>query len=163
MKKLLPFILILAVVLMAACNSKPQADANNGKMMTYVDTSGLAAFQQWKAQNELKDPSVYYMQGREDAAREFSYAKQSTPVRKKTVTKPKAVSNSGGSMNTVSEYPAKKKGWSKKAKGAAIGGGGGAILGAVINKKDRVKGGIIGGLLGAGLGYVLGNEMDKKK
>ena len=74
-------------------------------------------------------------------------------------------SNTGGSLNSVSQYPAKttvKKGWSRKAKGAVIGGGGGAILGAVINKNNRLVGGAIGGALGAGIGYVIGNELDKK-
>ena len=68
-------------------------------------------------------------------------------------------------MSSTDQYPAKtiqKKGWSRKAKGAAIGGGSGAILGAVLDKNHRVAGGILGGVLGAGLGYVIGNEMDRK-
>ena len=40
---------------------------------------------------------------------------------------------------------------SPQAKGAIIGGGSGAILGAVINKRNRPVGGIIGGVVGAGL------------
>ena len=158
MKKFIPILLVIAVAAIAvtACNSKPPADTD-GKVLTYVDTTGLAAFQAWKAQNELKDPNVYYVQGNEVVP---TYT---PPVKKKTVVKRTTSSASSGSMNSVSSYPAKKKGWSRKAKGAAIGGGAGAILGAVVNKKSRVKGGIFGGLLGAGLGYVIGNEMDRKK
>ncbi len=54
-----------------------------------------------------------------------------------------------------------RKGMSKRAKGAIIGGGAGAIGGAIIG--HGVKGALIGGALGAGAGYVVGNESDKNK
>ena len=159
MKKLLHLlpVLMVAAILMAACNGKPQIDANSGKVLTYTDTLGLANFQKWKTQNELKDPTVYYNQGNEVVPTQAAQ-RTSAPVRRSTATK-------SGSMNSVAQYPAKtsvKKGWSRKAKGAVIGGGGGAILGAVINKKNRLVGGALGGVIGAGLGYVIGNELDKK-
>jgi len=162
MKKMLPILSLLFVVaiLFSACNSKPSADANAGKLLTYTDTVGLADFQKWKVQNELKDPSVYYQVG--------SVASTTQPVRKPTKSHSSVQRTSNASdrsLNSVSQYPAKttvKKGWSRKAKGAVIGGGGGAILGAVINKNNRVVGGAIGGALGAGIGYVIGNELDKK-
>ena len=67
MKKLLPILSIsfISALLISACNSKPALDPNSGKVLTYVDTAGLADFQKWKTQNELKDPSVYYNQGNE--------------------------------------------------------------------------------------------------
>ena len=66
-------------------------------------------------------------------------------------------------MNTESGNSAKaKKGWSKTAKGAVIGGVVGAGTGAVVNKKNRVAGAVIGGAIGAGAGAIIGNEMDKK-
>jgi outer membrane lipoprotein SlyB len=52
-----------------------------------------------------------------------------------------------------------KKGWSKAAKGTAIGAGSGAIIGAIAGKG---KGAIIGGVVGAGTGYVIGRSQDKK-
>ena len=161
MKKLIPILsmLFISAILISACNSKPSADPKAGKVLTYTDTAGLADFQKWKTQNELKDPAVYYTQGTEVSAIQ--------PARKTTkgYSSVQRASNTGGSLNSVSQYPAKttaKKGWSRKAKGAAIGGGGGAILGAVINKNNRLVGGAIGGALGAGIGYVIGNELDKK-
>lgn len=54
-----------------------------------------------------------------------------------------------------------RKGMSKRAKGALIGGGAGAVGGALIGKS--VGGALIGGALGAGAGYVVGNETDKNK
>jgi hypothetical protein len=160
MKKLLLIfsILFISAILISACNGKSPADPNTEKVLTYADTVGLADFQKWKTQNELKDPAVYYRQGTEVATQ---------PARKttKNYNSTQRTSNRGGSLNSVSQYPAKttvKKGWSRKAKGAVIGGGGGAILGAVINKNNRLVGGAIGGALGAGIGYVIGNELDKK-
>lgn len=57
-----------------------------------------------------------------------------------------------------------KKGWSRKAKGAAIGGGSGAAAGAIIaGKGDRGKGAIIGGAAGAVGGALIGRKKDKKQ
>lgn len=54
----------------------------------------------------------------------------------------------------------KPKGWSRKAKGAAIGGGSGAVVGGLL-------GGGKGALIGAGAGVVggglIGRNQDKKK
>jgi len=164
MKKLLPIsiIAVIASLVMVACNRQPQADAN-GKVLNYSDTVGLADFQRWKTQNELKDPMVYYNQGNEIASTQPTRTiVKYVPV--KSSHRSTSRSYSSGSINSVSQYPAKtvKKGWSRKAKGAVIGGGGGAILGAVINKNNRLVGGALGGALGAGLGYVIGNELDRK-
>ena len=54
-----------------------------------------------------------------------------------------------------------KTGWSKKKKGAVIGGAAGAATGAIVSKK-RAKGAIIGGAVGAGAGYLYGRHKDKK-
>jgi hypothetical protein len=57
--------------------------------------------------------------------------------------------------------PARKKGWSKAAKGTAIGAGSGALVGALVSKK-KGKGAIIGAAVGAGAGYIIGRKKDKK-
>jgi hypothetical protein len=151
-------VLIFAVIF-AACNSKPSTTAN---LLTPADTAGLASFQKWKALNELQDPAVYYMQGRENApVREVV---KYVPVKSKATAKRRSGS---GSMSSQSQYPAKttttqKKGWSKAAKGTAIGTAGGAVLGAVINKRNRVVGGVVGGVLGGVIGYGVGRHIDKK-
>ena len=56
-----------------------------------------------------------------------------------------------------------RRGWSPQAKGAVIGGGSGAILGAIINKRNRAVGGIVGGVAGAGVGYAIGKHTDNKR
>jgi hypothetical protein len=49
--------------------------------------------------------------------------------------------------------------------GAALGGLGGAGLGAIIGHQSghTAEGALIGGAVGAGGGYILGSEQDKKK
>jgi hypothetical protein len=157
MKKLLPFlaISILTALVFTACQSKSQADPNNGQVLTYADTAGLAQFQKWKTLNELKDPSVYYQQGNE----------QTVTASAKKPARSYVPANKSVSMNSEGQYPSKtsvKKGWSRKAKGAVIGGGGGAIIGALINRNNRLVGGALGGAVGAGVGYIVGNELDRK-
>lgn len=58
--------------------------------------------------------------------------------------------------------------WSNKGKGAAYGGGGGALLGAGIGAlagggKGAAIGAAIGAGVGAGAGLLIGNKMDKKQ
>lgn len=72
-----------------------------------------------------------------------------------------AAAQDNGTGQTASAEP-EKKGWSKTAKGAVIGGVVGAGAGAVINGKNRAAGAVIGGVVGAGAGAVIGNAMDKK-
>lgn len=82
------------------------------------------------------------------------------------VTTPSAGADNGNNAGTGTEGTetpvVKKKGWSDAAKGAVIGGVGGAIAGAVINGKNRGKGAIIGGVVGAAGGYILGKKKDKR-
>ncbi|UOQ53019.1 OmpA family protein [Hymenobacter cellulosivorans] len=63
--------------------------------------------------------------------------------------------------------PTEKKPWSKTAKGAIIGGlggaAGGAVLGRVIGgKSGTAKGAIIGAAVGGGAGALIGRRMDKQ-
>jgi hypothetical protein len=86
-----------------------------------------------------------------------------TVVKKKPVVRRSTPTYQSPVMKDESQNTAKaKKGWSKAAKGAVIGGVGGAVIGGVINKRNRAAGAAIGGVIGAGGGYVLGRTMDKK-
>lgn len=166
MKKLL---LIPGIsILMIACNTMPEQNTTQPAQPTISqqDTTGLAAYNAWKAQNELANIN---------ATQSLQQA-QATPEKTRTIVKyvpvkttpSKSVSHSAssgsGSMNNESSETAKveqKKGWSKAAKGAVIGGVAGAAGGAIINKKNRVVGAVIGGVLGAAGGYGIGRGMDK--
>jgi hypothetical protein len=87
----------------------------------------------------------------------ISRNKTSSPARTGTV-RTSSVANSGGTATTTTTT---KKGWSSRAKGAVIGGVGGAVVGAAVSKK-KGKGALIGGAVGAAGGYIIGNEKDKK-
>lgn len=162
MKKLIPIasIVVLIVIAMVACNHNSAKDT---KTLTFTDTVGLAQFQAWKTQNELKDPNLYYNQaGANEAIEPVNKGVTKTTTRKTSGS----TANKTWSKTSESAYPAKpvvqKKGWSKAAKGAAIGGGSGAVIGAVINKRNRVVGGVIGGVVGGAIGYGIGRHLDKK-
>ena len=165
MKKLF-FALPLVVILMVACNSKPQTSSEDvarkvaDSLRLAADTAGLAQFQAWRAQNEMTNPNQYGQSQQLVAA--TPAARTSTSTRRSSSSRS---SSSGGTMSSSSSNTAKatqKKGWSKAAKGAVIGGVAGAAGGAIINKRNRVVGGVVGGVLGAGVGYGIGRHMDKK-
>jgi len=190
MKRFLP-ILSIAVV-MAACNTSadkiaatnPPAAVQQAPTNS-IDTAGFAEFQNLKAMNELA-PIEEPVQKEQIAAAPVRKSAVSSvrKVSRSVASSPKPVatssnssesnSSSGPAISTGTESEgagtgageaaevSEKKGWSKAAKGAVIGGVTGAAAGAIINKKNRGVGAVIGGVIGAGGGYVLGRGMDKK-
>lgn len=148
MKNLISVLAIASV--MVACNTNPNVNTTQQKAIpTTVDTTGYAQFQSWKAQNELTNTTS------NNAA-----ATTPTKTHTKTVVKYYPVKESMNSTSSGTAY--RKKSWSSAAKGAVIGGVGGAAAGAIINRKNRAVGGIVGGILGAGVGYGIGRHADKK-
>ncbi len=148
MKKILS-IFVLSVVF-TACKTKTNTDTAN-KNMVLVDTTGLSK------SSALTDVGGKYV-----------INNKSTAPTQKNNTPPSSAGNEVNNTNnpvsnTVEPAPVKRdKGWSEAAKGTAIGGGSGAIIGAVVNKNDRVAGAVIGSVIGAGTGYVIGRSQDKK-
>ncbi|RYY89322.1 MAG: glycine zipper 2TM domain-containing protein [Chitinophagaceae bacterium] len=142
---------------LAACNSNPSANT-----APVQDTTGLSAFQQQRMQN---------LAAAELDTQAATPAVQPAVVRPVRTTPRRSTSSSSsgsgstastsGSGTTEAAVPA-KKGISKTAKGAIIGGTAGAVGGALINKKNRGAGAVIGGIIGAGAGAVIGNQADKK-
>jgi hypothetical protein len=53
-----------------------------------------------------------------------------------------------------------KRHWSHRKKDAVIGGGAGAVTGALVSK-HHAKGAVIGGAVGASAGYLVGKKKDK--
>ncbi|HEX6334989.1 MAG TPA: glycine zipper 2TM domain-containing protein [Flavisolibacter sp.] len=163
MKKAFGIFTIAAV--MVACNSAPKtADMTATQPVPAIttDTAGLAQFQAWKAQNELALMNQYMNPEAPVAAAAPTVRRSggATSTRS-TSTARRSGSGTSGSAGSTSTASA-KKGWSKAAKGAVIGGVAGGAAGAVINKKNRVAGGVIGAVIGAGGGYVIGRQMDKR-
>jgi hypothetical protein len=189
MKKFFTILSVAAV--MTACNTNPgtlPVTAAPAVQPATADTAGLAKYNEWKTQQEEEavnesKPAVRYAVSAAPVrkARKVYHAPVSRPAAPDYT--PSTASNPNTSSTTGSTYPestpagnddvamsnesantaeAEKKGWSKKAKGAVIGGAAGAAAGAIINKKNRAVGAVIGGVIGAGGGYVIGSKMDKK-
>jgi hypothetical protein len=180
MKRILPFFSM--AIVFAACGNNANKDAAaiapavEQTQSVKPDTTGMAEFQMWKLQQqiaEIESPAqntVQYASVAPAKKVNRTYKPAAKPMRQASESNSSVgennTSNAGDgtisseSTNTA-EAPA-KKGWSKAAKGAVIGGASGAAAGAVINKKNRAMGAVIGGVIGAGGGYVIGRGMDKK-
>ncbi len=129
---------IASLFLLGACKNN-----NTQVPVAATDTTGFAQFQQWKN-------SLATEQTNQVIAHKHSTARKST----------------SGTMNSSTTNEAKvvkKKGWSKAAKYAVIGTAAGAVTGAIINKRNPVKGAVIGGVILGGGGYVFGRSKDKKE
>jgi len=137
LKQVVLFIAIAAVISVAVVGF------TNYSNFKKVDATELAQYEAWKESNEQKEAVV----PKQTAKRTVNYQS------------PKMVSESENAAKTTTTA---KKGWSKAAKATAIGAGAGAVIGAVINKRNRVAGAVIGGVIGGGGGYVIGRSMDKK-
>lgn len=179
MKRLLPFLSI--AFLAAACNPDPKsadvaAPLQVEQKAPAPDTAGLADFQAWRAQSELPEtqeltqprPQAVAYKAPVRKAAQAPAPKRNTAKRSTASSTSAPASSSGngtateGTGENGETAKAEKKGWSKAAKGAVIGGVAGAAGGAVINKKNRAAGAVIGAVIGAGGGYVIGRKMDKK-
>ncbi len=156
MKKL--SIVFCAAALFAACKGKDslQTDKN---IVVMSDTSRAA-------NSYLSDTGTTVLPGgnitssraaivNTPAVRTRTSTQRSTVYTPSTTTTRTTTTSSGGVATTTT----RRTGWSKSAKGAVIGGVGGAVVGAVIGKG---KGAVIGGILGAGGGYILGRSQDRR-
>jgi hypothetical protein len=126
--------------LVGACNSKP----NSTEAVTAKTDDAAVAVKTSSKETAKSSPASH-------------------AVTQSSSTNSKSEATNATAMSSESDNTAKaKKGWSKTAKGAVIGGVVGAGTGAVVNKKNRAVGAVVGGAAGAGVGAVIGNQMDKK-
>ncbi len=199
MKKFIPFLSLAFFV--TACTSSPKESETKTLVSAQpVDTAGLAAFQQWKAQSELTVATPVQEQVQQQPQPQAP-VRTITVVREVRVPQPAKIREtiketadpvpsrpspveqplpapsgtgdvasgpSGGDATGTAEAPApqaetaKKEGMSNATKGAVLGGAGGAVIGAVLNKKNRGVGAVIGGVVGGAVGYGLGKKKDNK-
>jgi len=137
---------LTTVIVAASCKNDTQLGAP-GVQSVPVSSTEYQEFQAWK-QQQLNTNTVAYPTTTTTTAKPVTR----TVVHEKVVEKPVY----------VQQPQAKKKGWSKAAKGTAIGAGAGAAAGALILKKNRGLGAVIGGVVGGGVGYGIGRSQDKK-
>jgi hypothetical protein len=152
-----------AAILLASCHDKGNTSVSTpvdtvNTAAVAPDTAGITEFKAWKAQQEKDsiERAAALAEKREATPRKASTSAHNSYQSRSSESSTGAISSENG--NTAEA----KKGWSKTAKGAVIGGVVGAGSGAIISKKNRAKGAIIGGAVGAGAGAVIGRDMDKK-
>lgn len=158
-KIILPlFILILFV----ACKSKENTQRRDIQLLTDSTTyNNNASTDSSRMSEENTVPASKIDENK-------STTHQSTTERSTTRTSsaPRTSTSSSGagtasSSGTSTSQGTKKKGWSKAAQGAVIGGAAGAVGGAIISK-HKGTGAAIGAAVGAAGGYIIGRNKDKK-
>jgi hypothetical protein len=188
--KQIMFTLTTAVIFLTACNSEKKTNLDAEKRIVFTDTAALrlsnAATDKAnnvetiapEANQDNTKPKVVtiikYVNApqKKRAPRRRTSSQQQAPTQQSNEpenntpsTAGTGTSGTGNNSGDVATTPApevnKKKGWSSAAKGATIGGVGGAVAGAVISK-NKGKGTVIGGVIGAAGGYILGRRADKK-
>lgn len=196
MKQCLP---ILSLAFLIACNSKPSDTATETKTIqsaqaanSTIDTTGLAQFQQWKAQNELaaaneaqqKPAAAVAPVKTTTVVREVRVPERTTvhkTVKHTTESKPSGTSNAPAgtgstgasgqgsstseSSNTASA-PATQPAEAQKNKGwskSAKGAAIGGAGGAVLGAIINKKNRAVGAVIGGVLGAGVGYGIGKKK
>lgn len=164
MKKIIYFLALTAAF--TAC--KPKATLNTDKEVVSLTDSSFYNSSYLTDTGAVADPDAFISSGGVVSGKTTVPDVKSNAVRS---TRSSSNSNSGtyngggsssqGSGSTASAPAStQKKGISKAAKGAIIGGVGGAVAGAVIGK--NAKGAGIGAVVGAAGGYIIGRSKDRK-
>ena len=136
-------IVISAAMLMSSCKTDTRLASESIPVTpASISQTEYTEFKEWK-QQQVENTKT-------------TTAKTTRPV---VVHKHYTVKKSTPAVQTTAK---KKKGWSKAAKGTAIGAGAGAAAGAILVKNNRALGAVIGGVVGGGVGYGVGRSMDKK-
>jgi len=149
MKRILGIVAIAGTLV--ACKGNKTNTTGNTLVLSAADSAKMKEFEQWKDKKEQTEKTIVY---RDKPAAKTDYI-PATSTENTTIA---------DNANTTEAAPVteKKKGWSKAAKGAVIGGVTGAAAGAIITKKNRAAGAVIGGAVGAGVGYGIGRAKDRK-
>ena len=171
-------VLISAVLLFSSCKNKGQ----NQAALNPTDTAGLAAFNAQKtadslaalksdgpsnaAANEQQRGSSQSFAG--NNGQETDNGQEAGAVKSINDDNGQYVNNNSGGASSDQEANSgttttKKKKFSNAAKGALIGAGSGAAVGAIVDKKNRGLGAVIGAAIGGGAGYGIGKHKDNKK
>ncbi len=171
-RKILPFAVLAIVIFMVACTNTKKEDASVSTIPNQ-DTIGLAEYQRWKMENEIKEQIQNEKDQQAAAVTAAPASRKSTSTARTSSSRSSSGSgtyssgsSSSGSSNsgTVAQpQQQQRKGMSHTAKGAIVGAASGAVIGAVANKKDRLGGGVVGGVIGAATGAGVGAIVDKKE
>ncbi len=161
MKKIIYLVVIAAAF--AACKGK-NSDLNANKEMVVLTDSSFYNSSYLSDTGAVANRDEFINNGTVVSGKATVAEAKSTPRRntRSGSSNGSYGSNSSGSNSSsgTGTTTNRKKGISKAAKGAIIGGVGGAVAGAVIGKNG--KGAIIGGAIGAAGGYIIGRSKDRR-
>lgn len=170
----LPLTALLFAVLLTAC-TQTKRDSSNEPGISVTDTLGLAEFQRWKMESEIREririenemaavaaPARSYTPAKSSSSRSYATSSRRSSNMRSSSGNRNYSSNGGYATTSRQQQPARKK-WSHTAKGAVVGGASGAIIGAVANKKNRLGGGVVGAVVGAATGAGIGAIVDKRE
>lgn len=174
MKNLLPLISML--FLMAACKTTTQPERNIKLLAdstvfsnNNVYTDAMSGTVKEEVKVTPPETKVVYVtkyiprESREETVSHPAQPEASTPpIIQQDNGNVNPSSNTGNQEENAGEVQKEKKGWSKAAQGAVIGGAAGAVAGAIISKKKGL-GAAIGAVVGAAGGYIIGKSKDKKE
>ena len=161
MKKVLYLFVVVAAF--AACKGK-KSDLNANKEMVVLTDSSFYNSSYLSDTGAVSNTDEFINNGVVVSGKSTVPAKAVAP-RKTT----RSSSNNSGTYNSGSGSTSqgntatttnRRRGVSKAAKGAIIGGVGGAVAGGIIGKSG--KGAVIGGVVGAAGGYIIGRSKDRK-
>jgi hypothetical protein len=157
MKKIIHCLMVASIFV--ACNNKTDLDSKKDVILT--DTTGMYKSNMFTDTGTVIQATALTSGNPNTAVanRRATNANRATTTR--TSSNRNVSGNTASTSSGTGQTTTQKKGWSKAAKGAVIGGAAGAVTGAVISKK-KGKGAIIGGVVGAAGGYILGRSKDKK-
>ncbi|RYF87160.1 MAG: hypothetical protein EOO03_10925 [Chitinophagaceae bacterium] len=159
MKKIIYFLAIGAAF--TAC--KPKATLNTDKEVVSLTDSSFYNSSYLTDTGAVADPDAFISSGGVISGKNTVPDQRSNAVRTTRSNSNSGTYNTGSrSQGSTASAPAttQRSGMSKAAKGAIIGGVGGAVAGAVIGK--NAKGAGIGAVVGAAGGYIIGRSKDRK-
>jgi hypothetical protein len=158
-------IFILAVASLTSCHNRQKEAAAQAQKT--IDSLNTVMAQQRIIDSMNEVATMQYQMEQEQAAQQAPVAStrrssgSSGGTKTSGTTSTTTYNNYGAQPQAQTQAPAaqKRKGWSNKATGAAIGTGVGAVTGAIISDK-KGTGAIIGGLSGAAVGLGTGAIID---
>ena len=163
---------------LSSCHSDTKTNDDAGKMQVAIPTSTIDSSRENKNLTTQIKPSdtVGLAQFKVEKQKKYEDSLKQVGVReererlsqKATNSSASSSSKSSAERNNTEKYSSnrttkKKKGMSNGTKGALIGGGAGALTGALVTKHNRGVGALIGAAAGGGAGYLIGHSKDKKK
>jgi hypothetical protein len=153
------FAILLILIVFSACKSNDKTETRDIQLLT--DSTAYRNNVLSDTSTVVTKPEAISNKGNNKTTRKSSIHRSESSG---TVSSGNSsTSNSGTVSNSGSTTTqgTQKKGWSKAAQGAVIGGAVGAVGGAIISKK-KGTGAIIGAAAGAAGGYIIGRNKDKK-